>query len=96
MIHHNKNILMILCCSDHRRSTDINVFNAILERNYTRGDLVIEWIQVHHNHIKCPYAMLIQCLKMMLLVSSCKNTTMYTGVQCFNSTIKLNLPNENL
>lgn len=40
--------------------------------------------------------MFVQCFQMMLLVSSGKNTTMYTGVQCFYSSIKLKLPQKNI
>uniref|UniRef100_A0A0A9EPX8 Uncharacterized protein n=1 Tax=Arundo donax TaxID=35708 RepID=A0A0A9EPX8_ARUDO len=59
MVHHNKNILMVLCrSSDQCRPTNINIFNAILKRNGTRGHFVIKRIQIHHNHIKCPYSVL--------------------------------------
>lgn len=42
------------CSSDHCGATDINIFDAILKRNGTRSDFVIERIQIHHNHIECP------------------------------------------
>ena len=40
--------------SDQCRPTNINIFNAILKRYCTCGDLIIEWVQIDYNHIECP------------------------------------------
>ena len=88
-VYHNSYVLIVLCrTSEHRRSADINVFDRRLQIYTGFFDGFLERIEVDYDNVDRVNVHLLEEVHMFLVVSHCKKTCVYLGVQSLYSAVE--------
>ena len=79
----------ILCCRTHHgRTTDIDIFNRILQATIISGYGLAEWVQIHHHQINRWYQCLLYCRHMLRQVPPRQNASMNFRVESLDPPIE--------
>ena len=85
----HRDILPVLRCRpDHRRAPDVNVFNQFLERSILPGSYLLELIQIDHNHVDQPNAMLFSGLHVFRIRPNRQNSAGDHGVDGLDAAVE--------
>ena len=86
--HYRHAAVVLGCCTQHGRAADVDVFDRIAQGAVKARDGLGEGIEIDHQQVDRPDAVMGECLHMLGQVAACQQATVHLGMQGFDPAIE--------
>src|SRR6476619_6355137 len=86
--YNNSNIVCILRCrTNHRRATDVDLFDRFFQRDTLAHDGLHKWIEIHNEDVDWLDSVLLHGGDVLRIVANPKQSAVYTWMECLHAPV---------